>query len=58
LEPASKRASIEDARDLIQEAHELTAIFVASRKTAQRRKADRERLEKQIRKAVRHRSSK
>jgi four helix bundle protein len=30
--------AIEDARDLIREADELTAIFVASRKTARRRK--------------------
>jgi len=54
---ASNLASIEDARDLIRESHELTAIFVASRKTAQRHKAERERLEKQIRQAPRHRSS-
>ena len=45
---ASNRVSIEDARDLIQESHELTAIFVASRKTAKRRKEERERLQKQI----------
>jgi four helix bundle protein len=45
---ASNRASIEDARDLIQESHELTAIFVASRKTAKRHKEERERLQKQI----------
>ena len=44
----SNRASTEDARDLIQESHELTAIFVASRKTAKRRKEERERLQKQI----------
>jgi four helix bundle protein len=46
---ASSRAGIADARDLIQEAHELTAIFVASRKTAKRRKEERERLQKQLR---------
>ena len=45
---ASNLARIEDARDLIQESHELTAIFVASRKTAQRHKAERERLQKQL----------
>jgi four helix bundle protein len=45
---SSNLASIEDAHDLIQEADELTAIFVASRKTAKRRKAERERLQQQI----------
>jgi four helix bundle protein len=45
---ASNLVRIDDARDLIQESYELTAIFVASRKTAQRRKAERERLQKQI----------
>jgi hypothetical protein len=44
---ASNLTSIEDARDLIQESDELTAIFVASRKTAQRRKAEKERLDRQ-----------
>ena len=38
----------ESARALIQEADELTAIFVASRKTAERRKAERERLRRQM----------
>jgi four helix bundle protein len=37
----------ESVRAFIQEADELTAIFVASRKTAERRKAERERLLKQ-----------
>ena len=46
---ASKRISIEQARDLIQEADELTAIFVRSRKTAERRKAEQDREEKQLR---------
>ena len=46
---ASNLARIEDARDLIQESHELTAIFVASRKTAKRHKEERERLQKQLR---------
>jgi four helix bundle protein len=55
---ASNLARIEDARDLIQESHELTAIFVASRKTAQRRKAERERLQKQITGTNRRRLSK
>ena len=55
---ASNRAAIEDAQDLIQESHELTAIFVASRKTAQRRKAERERLQTQIRETSRRRASK
>ena len=52
---ASNLASIADARDLIQESHELTAIFVASRKTAQRRKAERERLAKQLKTSPRRR---
>ncbi len=55
---ASNLARIEDARELIQESDELTAIFVASRKTAQRRKADRERLQKQLREGSRRRPSK
>ena len=45
---ASNLATIEEARDLIQESHELTAIFVASRKTAKRRKEEREALRKQL----------
>lgn len=55
---ASNLARIEDARDLIQESNELTAIFVASRKTAQRRKAERDRLQKQLRAASLRRPSK
>jgi four helix bundle protein len=46
---ASNLAPMDDARDLIRESHELTAIFVASRKTAKRRKEERERLQKQLR---------
>lgn len=46
---ASNLASIEDVRDLIQESHELTAIFVASRKTAKRNKEERERRERELR---------
>jgi len=53
----SNLARIEDARDLIQESHELTAIFVASRKTAKRRKEERERLQKQLRESNRRRPS-
>ena len=45
----------ESARPLIQEADESTAIFVASRKTAQRRKEDRETLRQQVRAAKRGR---
>lgn len=52
------RSPIEDARDLIQESHELTAIFVASRKTAQRRKAERERLQKELKASNRSRRAK
>lgn len=44
---ASKFASTETAGPLIQEADELTAIFVKSRITAQRNKLERERIEKQ-----------
>lgn len=51
----SNHVSVDQARDLIQEAHELVAIFVASRKTAQRRKEERERLKKQAQ-AARRRS--
>jgi four helix bundle protein len=50
---ASNLARIDDARDLIQESDELTAIFVASRKTAKRRKEERERLQKQLRESTR-----
>src|SRR5687768_15453672 len=55
---ASNLATIEDARDLIQEAHELTAIFVASRKTAKRNKEQRERLQRQLRESSRRQPSK
>ena len=40
----SKLASMDSARDLIQEADELTAIFVKSRKTAEHRQQRQERL--------------
>lgn len=46
---ASNFASPETAGPLIQEADELTAIFVKSRITAQRNKAERERIKKQMR---------
>ena len=52
----SHRASLEDARELIQEADELVSIFVKSRKTAQSHKAERERLQKQQREVSRRRS--
>ena len=55
---ASGRARIEDARELIQESDELTAIFVASRKTAKRNKERRERLQKELRESNRRRRSK
>ena len=55
---ASNLARIEDARHLIQESHELTAIFVASRKTAKRRKEEREMLQKQLRDSNRQPRSK
>ena len=55
---ASNLARIDDARDLIQESHELTAIFVASRKTAKRHKEERERLQKQLRESNRRRRPK
>jgi four helix bundle protein len=55
---ASDFATIDETRDLIQEADELTAIFVASRKTAKRRKEERERLQKQLRASSRRRRSK
>jgi four helix bundle protein len=50
---ASNRTSIDQVRDLIQEADELISIFVASRKTAERRKAERDREDKQLRDATR-----
>jgi four helix bundle protein len=49
----SRFATIDAARALIQEADELVAIFVASRKTAERRKAEREALRKQMQAANR-----
>jgi four helix bundle protein len=52
---AAGRASIEKARDLIKEADELTAVFVASRKTAERRTLERERLEQQIKRSHQYR---
>jgi four helix bundle protein len=42
-------ATSEQAAALIQEADELTAIFVASRKTAERNRARRKQLEQQLR---------
>jgi four helix bundle protein len=51
----SNHVTREQARPLIQEAHELVAIFVASRKTAQRRKAERDRLKKEAAAAARRR---
>jgi four helix bundle protein len=51
----SNQVGIDQARDLIQEANELVAIFVASRKTAQRRKAERERLKRLAQAAARRR---
>src|SRR4051812_5545442 len=41
---SSGHATIEDATPLIEEANELTAILVASRKTAERHKREREQL--------------
>ena len=52
---SSNIAPLEDARDMVQEADELTAIFVKSQKTARRRKADRERLQREERAANRRR---
>jgi four helix bundle protein len=49
----SNYATIEDARELIKESDELTAIFVASRKTAKRRKEEREKVQKQLRESNR-----
>jgi hypothetical protein len=45
----SNQVRLEDARDLIRESNELIAIFVASRKTAQRHKEERERLQRESR---------
>ena len=49
----SNRASIDEAGRLIQEADELVSILVKSRKTAEQRKAEHDRHEKQLRGAVR-----
>ena len=49
----SSKVSLDIAQPLIQEADELTAIFVKSRITAQRNKKERERLERQMRTARR-----
>jgi four helix bundle protein len=43
------KTSIEVAGALIKEAHELTAIFVASRITVQRNRAERQQFQKQMR---------
>jgi hypothetical protein len=51
----SNIVTIERARPLIQESDELVAIFVASRKTAQTRKAERDRLRQHAQAAVRAR---
>jgi len=45
----SNKAAADIAQPLIQEADELTAIFVKSRITAERNKKERERLERQMR---------
>ena len=45
----SSKVSLDVAQPLIQEADELTAIFVKSRITAQRNKRERERLERLMR---------
>ena len=54
---ASNLARIEAVRDLIQESDELTAIFVASRKPAKRRKAQQEALARRLRESKRRRRS-
>ena len=41
---SSNQVSIEEAAPLIKEANELVSIFVTSRKTAKRNKAERDRL--------------
>jgi four helix bundle protein len=51
----SSKVSLDVAQPLIQEANELTAIFVQSRITAEKNKRERERLERQM-KASRRRS--
>ena len=52
----SNRTSAEHAGPLIQEANELVSIFVKSRKTAERRKAEHELEEKRLRAAQPRRS--
>jgi four helix bundle protein len=52
---SSGHTTKEAAQPLIREADELTAIFVASRKTAQRNKERREALERQLRASTRRR---
>jgi four helix bundle protein len=49
----SNLASLDATRDLIREANELIAIFVASRKTAQRNKEERERRQRELKAATR-----
>jgi four helix bundle protein len=44
----SQLVSDDNARDLVREANELTAIFVASRKTAERHEEEREELRKRM----------
>jgi hypothetical protein len=51
----SNIGAIERARPLIHESDELVAIFVASRKTAQARKAERDRLRQHSQAAARAR---
>ena len=53
---SSNHIAQEAAAGLIQEADELTAIFVASRKTAERNKAERERVAKILREQQRRKS--
>ncbi|HET7697669.1 MAG TPA: four helix bundle protein [Vicinamibacterales bacterium] len=49
----SNRVTLDQAGPLIQEADELTAILVKSRKTAEQRKAEHDRHEKQLRGTLR-----
>jgi len=55
LPVASNRISAEPCRALIQEADELVAIFVRSKKTAEERKAEHDREAKQLRRTGRPR---
>jgi four helix bundle protein len=52
---SSNQVTMENARALIQEANELTAIFVASRKTAERHKLEREQRAREAREAAKRR---